>query len=256
MLSELQQYLRHAAAQHHEVVRSGPFLIHLDELSDQPYANYAIPDDGAEPTPAEVSAMTSVFAGRGRRAAFEYLPDCAPAVHDALVAGGLQITDEITVMVCPSGALVDLAPPHGVRIVVVGARTPDATIREVIAVQHAAFGVPAAGVGDEEVVRFRRRAADGVAAYAVHDGRVIGGGVALVIRDGLTELAGIAVAEAARRRGVAAALTATLTRSAIDRGVHLPFLTRRDESAGRVYERAGYRAAGRMLHLAAPASGP
>ncbi len=72
MLFELQQYLRAAAAQHREVVRSGPFLAHFDPHSDQPYANYAIPDADARPT------------GRRRRAADR-------AVRRARAAAGVGV---------------------------------------------------------------------------------------------------------------------------------------------------------------------
>ncbi|MDW5597234.1 GNAT family N-acetyltransferase [Conexibacter stalactiti] len=252
MLSELQQYLRRAAAQHRTVVRSGPFLVHLDEQSDQPYANYAIPDAGAEPSAAEVAALVELFAARGRRAAFEFLPACAPAVSGALLAAGLEVTYRIPLMICPARQLVAVAPPDGVTVVIADDATPDERLRELIAMQGAAFGLSPQPVPDEDVQRLRARAGEGVVAYAVSGGAIVGGGCALVIRDGMTELAGIAVAEAARRRGIAAAVTAALALEAVARGATLPFLTPGDDGAGRVYQRAGFAPAGEMLHMALP----
>jgi predicted GNAT family acetyltransferase len=251
MLGELQRYLRQAAALHREVVRSGPFLIQLSADSAQTYANYAIPDDGAEPTAQEVAALCAAFRERGLAPALEYLPGCAPAVHDALLAGGLRVTGEVTLMTCPAADAVDLAPPNGVAVRLIDDATPEATLRATLESQHAAFGVPDEPVRDGDVLRLRRRASEGAAAYAVAGEEVVGGGVAVAVRDGLSEIAGIGVVEAARRRGIAGALTAALTKAAIDRGAYLPFLTVIDAAAGRVYERAGYAGAERMLHMGA-----
>lgn len=266
MLSELQQYLRHAAAQHRTVIRSGPFLVHLDEQADQPYANYAIPDAGAEPSAAEVAALVALFAAHDRRAAFEFLPACAPAVFDVLDAAGLEVTYRIPLMTCPAAELVAVAPPHGVTIAIADGATDGERLRELIAMQGAAFGLPPEPVPDAEVERLRARAGDEVVAYAVEcgaargvggddavaGGAIVGGGCALVIRDGMTELVGIAVAAEARRRGIAAAVTSALALEAAARGATLPFLTPGDDGAGRVYRRAGFAPAGEMLHMVLP----
>ncbi|HST38684.1 MAG TPA: GNAT family N-acetyltransferase, partial [Conexibacter sp.] len=87
---------------------------------------------------------------------------------------------------------------------------------------------------------------------ALAGGAIVGGGCALVVRDGMTELAGIAVAAEARRRGIAAAVTSALALEAAARGATLPFLTPGDDGAGRVYRRAGFAPAGEMLHMALP----
>ena len=69
------------------------------------------------------------------------------------------------------------------------------------------------------------------------------------IVDGTTEVAGIAVLEAYRHRGIAAAITAWLTREAHARGAHTAFLTPGDDGIGTVYARVGYRPAGECVHL-------
>jgi predicted GNAT family acetyltransferase len=53
-----------------------------------------------------------------------------------------------------------------------------------------------------------------------------------------------------RRRGLAAAITARLTRDAFAAGVTTAFLTPGDDGAHRVYERAGFVDTTVMLHLA------
>ena len=68
--------------------------------------------------------------------------------------------------------------------------------------------------------------------------------------DEVTELAGIGVQAAYRRRGIAGALTARLAEQAFAAGVTTAFLTPGDDGAGRVYERAGFEPRSLMLHIA------
>ncbi len=65
----------------------------------------------------------------------------------------------------------------------------------------------------------------------------------------MTELVGIAVAEPARGRGVAAALTSATAALALARGARTPFLTPGD-GVGRAYARAGFATAAEMVHMA------
>ncbi|WP_307234626.1 GNAT family N-acetyltransferase [Catenuloplanes indicus] len=68
--------------------------------------------------------------------------------------------------------------------------------------------------------------------------------------DGVSELAGIAVRPAFRRRGLAAAITAGITARLHAAGADVPWLEATGPDSGRIYERLGYRAAGERLYLA------
>jgi len=54
----------------------------------------------------------------------------------------------------------------------------------------------------------------------------------------------VATLPSARRRGIAAALTAALTADALNRGVELVFLGADSDDVARIYERAGFRRIG------------
>ena len=254
MLSELQQYLRQVAAHHRSVIHSGPFQIHVDPDTDQPYANYAIPDDDAEPSRADVDALVRAFEAAGRQPAFEFLPECAPAVEPALLAAGFEVTYSIPLMTCSADRLLAFPAPAGIALASVEPDVDEALAREILAVQSEAFGMTDIVVSGEDVQRLRRTAGEGVVACAVEAGVVVGVGMALVIRDGHSEVAGIAVAPRARGRGIASALTSAIASAAIDRGARTLFLTPGDDTAGRAYRRAGFAPVGRMLHLVLPAS--
>jgi ribosomal protein S18 acetylase RimI-like enzyme len=78
-----------------------------------------------------------------------------------------------------------------------------------------------------------------VAGAFAADGGAIGGG-SHALRDGVTELTGIAVVPAWRRRGVGAALTAVLADDARSQGAATVFLSAASEAVTRVYERVGF----------------
>ncbi len=80
-------------------------------------------------------------------------------------------------------------------------------------------------------------------------GRVVGGGLCAPPHDGVSELAAVGVRASHRRRGVAAALTALLTRSCPSHGIGTPFRTPAGAAEERVYRSVGYRPVTRMLHI-------
>ena len=252
MDSQLQQLQRHArvlALRSPSNLRVGPFVCRFNPDWPSPYANYAIPDDGAEPTPTDVRALISVFEENGRRPRLEFLPVCAPAVEGALLAAGFEVEDRASVMLCPPGELVvptgvpdlDFAEPRG-----------DDELHALAVVQHRAFGEPdepAKDAGD----RLRRTYRNGgIVVLARLAGEPVAGGACSAPVDGMTEVTGVAVAEAFRARGIGAALSARLTALAHARGYHLPWLEPADKAVERVYARIGYRPIGEKLSISLP----
>ena len=61
---------------------------------------------------------------------------------------------------------------------------------------------------------------------------------------GATEIVGVATLPSARRRGIAAALTAALVADALEGGVETVFLGADSVDVARIYERAGFRRIG------------
>jgi GNAT superfamily N-acetyltransferase len=245
---DVQRYLRRSAARGRDVEHIGPFLATFDRGTDHPYLSYAIPEDGARPAPEEVQALIAAYRARRRVPRLEYLPAAAPDAEAALLAGGFAVELRTPVMTCAAEEAVALAPPEGVELVLPRA---EAELAAGGAVANAAFGEPPTS-SPEQVMRTRELLAAGGIAVLARDaagGEALGWGVCTPPRDGVTELAGIGVAEAHRRRGIAGAIVARLAAEAFGRGVRTAFLTPGDEGAGRVYARAGFAPRGEMLHL-------
>jgi len=242
----IQRYVRIAAVRGREVEQIGPFLATFNVDSRSPYRSYAIPDDGAEPTVADVAALRSAYERRDRIPRLEFLPAVAPAAEAALLAGGFTLEARLPLMTCAPGEAAEPAPPAGVELVLAQS---DDELGAGLAVAHAAFG-EAGEPGAAEVARTRLLLdGGGIAVLARADGEAVGWGVCTGPADQTTELAGIATSAAHRRRGIAGAVVARVTREAFARGVTTAFLTPGDEGAGRVYTRAGYRPRTEMLHM-------
>ncbi|MEU0559170.1 GNAT family N-acetyltransferase [Dactylosporangium sp. NPDC006015] len=243
MSQRIQDYLLASASAGREVVPAGPFTVTISPHDPLVYINYAIPSAGADPTPADIAALEEAFVSRSRTPRLEYLPGLAPLVEPALVAAGFTVTDRLPLMECPPGAVADLPLPPDIELV-----TPvtDGELRDLLTAQHEAFGEPPPGAAHLE----KARTSGGVRVLArTLSGEPVGGGAAVAVKDGISEVAGIAVRPAFERRGIGAAVTAHLTRAAHAAGATLVFLTPGGDAQERVYSRVGYRRTDSVLFL-------
>ncbi|WP_290050547.1 GNAT family N-acetyltransferase [Amycolatopsis solani] len=249
-MSAIQTYVRTTAPRGRETEQVGPFLATYSPGTAHPMLNYAIPDDGAKPVAAEIDALTAAFRRRDLLPRLEYFTDVAPDLENLLVEAGYALERRVPLMTCGPADRLDRPVPAGIRL-----RAPesDDDFRRLRSAQNTAFGEPAE-IGDDEVEKLKSGVEAGVRhLLAEDDGVVVGGGLALEVVDGTTEIAGIAVLEPYRGRGIAAALTARLTRDVHEAGAHTAFLTPGDLGIGNVYARVGYRPAGECVHLSAVA---
>lgn len=110
-------YLRASVTLARETVRIGPFLASFSSDDPLRFLNYAIPEDGAVPTSADVAALTDAYHQRGRLPRLEYVPAAAPAVEAVLVAAGWGVEGRLPLMVLPASTPVDGEPPSGIELV-------------------------------------------------------------------------------------------------------------------------------------------
>ncbi len=240
--------MRRAAAAGRMTEQVGPFLATYSGQSDNPFFNYAIPDDGARPSRSDVDDLTNAYARRELLPRVEFMAETAPEAEQALLAAGWSVERRIPVMVCPPEAAVALPAPAGIELAVPGT---DEEVRAMLVVQFEAFG-QSPDVPDSEVEKTREQLRAGGFAVLARDaatGEPAGGGVAEAVVDATTEVAGIAVPIPYRKRGIGAALTAFLTAAVHDAGARTVFLTPAGVPEQRMYARAGYTPTGDMLHL-------
>jgi ribosomal protein S18 acetylase RimI-like enzyme len=240
--------MRRAAAAGRATEQVGPFLATFSPASTNPFLNYAIPDDGARPSRADVDGLTDAYRTRDLLPRVEFLVDTAPAAGPALLAAGWSVERRIPVMLCPPESAVAAPTPAGIELVVPDS---DDEIRGMMVAQFTAFG-DQPDITADNISSTRERLRDGGFAVLARDagtGEPAGGGVAEAIVDGTTEIAGIGVLADFRRRGIGAALTAFLTAAVHAAGARTVFLTPAGVPEQRIYSRVGFQPAGDMLHV-------
>ena len=243
-------YLRHrSTSRGRQCERAGPFLATFSADDPDPDFNYAIPDDDAHPSPAELASLVAAFETRQRRCRLEYLGGRAPAVETAAVAAGFVVEDRLAVMTCDQSSVAALVPPQGIELV---RAISDADLVATRSVQALAFG-RRSGPSPEGLRRLRANLDAGGLAVLARDtatGQPAGAGCCTVPARGVTELVGIAVAPAFRRRTIGRTLTARLAQEAFAAGLATAFLSPLDDQAAQgVYAPAGFAVTSEVVHL-------
>jgi ribosomal protein S18 acetylase RimI-like enzyme len=231
-----------------EVVEVGPFVIGWDPSTDHRSFTYATPLLDAAITPADVAALVTAFRRIDRVPRLEYVISCAPELERHLLDAGFSVEERYDYLVCTPGSLTAPAVPDGFVLAV---PATDEERAGMVAAQNEAFGgAPEATPAD--LARVRRTQDNGGVMLMVRaaDGGYVGGGQAAAPGAGASEVAGIAVRERFRRRGIAGALTAALTGRAFAAGAQVAWLEAGGAEAGRVYERVGYVPGGKRLYIA------
>ncbi len=245
----IQAYLRKTARGFYEAVPAPPFTCFFHPRDPLRFFNYAIPD---EPVGGDLdeplARLRDEFRSRGRLPRFEYIEGFAPGLAAALERAGFELELRAPLMTCPLG---EIEPPRtlpGFRIV-----PGSEDWRAYLTVGRRAFGAgdePEAS--DEEIRERSARPASAVALLGLLDGEPVAVAAATPPLDGLSEVAGIAVLESARRRGLGGAMTAAAGLAAGEHGAELLFLAPGSDDARSVYERVGFRPAETSLYYADP----
>ena len=189
--------------------------------------------------------------------ALEWIHDLAPGLRDVARAGRMRVKD-VPLMVLGAGRWRTPDPPDGVTVRLL---TPgDPALASSGAVQYIAFANPGTAAGEPgpaerdasavgqsaiELDYLSDRIRNGLTqpAVAEDDGGVLAGG-SHQPAGGVSAIVGVATLPSARRRGLAALVTARLVQDARERGVELVFIEAEDADVARIYDRLGFERVG------------
>lgn len=249
----------------------GPLRLFVRKEMGTPY--YGGPSH-AQPTAESSGIVTAPDLARVRARqrelgvpeAFEWLAEAAPALRARIEAVGLPV-EERPLMTLHLDDPVPAQPlPDGVTIRVLTADDP--ALPATLALPRLAFASVGTAVGSAG-----RAELSAVAEELTADGTVettrpsvrAGHKILIAARDvdgtplaaghyhpanGTTEIGGVGTLPTARRRGLAAAVTAALATHARDHGVRTVFLAYAEDSVARIYARLGFRPADITLLIA------
>lgn len=242
--SSIHAYLRAAGQASRPSVRTGPFLALLHPRSSNPFLNYAIPDDDAEPTAADAAALAQVFREHDRTPRLEYVHQAAPAVRERLVSAGFVFERELPVLMATPDDLTPVPAPVGFSVGV--ADTIDDHLGALI-VGHEAYedtDPPPDVAAAERRQVFGREGGFVVLARSLDDGEPAASAGCEPPYDGVTELSAVGTRPAYRRRGLAGAVTSRLAVEVARAGGRHLWLTPESIDAERVYGRLGFHRCG------------
>lgn len=244
--ARIQTAIRAAAARGRDVERIGPFTATFNPTNANPFLNYAIPDESAEPSPDDVGAVVDAYRSRKRVPRLEYLPSLAAAVEPVLLTAGFAVDARAPLMTLAHDA--DAPAPAGIELVEAVA---DEDIRAAAAAQHEAYDEREPPT--EDWIAGIHASIDGggllVLARDARTGEPAGGGQCTPPHEGATELTSIGVRSGFRRRGIAAAMTAWLADAMSARGADLVFLMAAGEPEAKIYSRVGFDRIGEVLYI-------
>lgn len=205
-------------------------------------------------TPDDVRAVLARQDELGVARALEWVHQTTPSLLPAARAAGLSVEE------CPLLVLdgVPISRPGRETVRLVGHDDP--ALRLVDAAISVGFGASGTATGPESVAERDARAAEDRKGAAWTAARIAAGTTVLVgafdpeagpvgggshnPRGEVTEIVGIGVLPAYRRRGIAAAITAELARHALATGVTTVFCSAQTQDVARVYEGVGFRRVG------------
>jgi ribosomal protein S18 acetylase RimI-like enzyme len=246
----------------------GEFVLFVREGEGWPF--YARPRLGAEtPSAADITAVRRRQREVGAPEAFEWVHETTPDLLAVARSAGLEVV-LAPLMVLETAALVPDLPLPGATIRFLDPASPRfaADLHATRAVGTLGFGAPAtaalhSGALPAEPAGSRERdALPPLSAEAIESqrGRYLSGrftGAVVespaegILASGFTqsadevaEIVGVATLPAARRRGYASQLTASLARRALQDGADLVFLSAGDDDIARLYSKVGFRRIG------------
>lgn len=240
----VQAFLRARARDGDQV---GPFSVLFSPGDRGLYANYAIPADAAQPTASDIAALEEAFRTRKRTPRLEYVPAAAPAVEPALLAAGFEVELRPPLMTRRRTVASPQPDPAGFSLVFVEDPEP---LSQAVTVAAEAFG--GQSVDAQWLMSTVVRGGRVLLAHDRASGEPAGTGAFIRPLGGVTEVVGIGVRPAFRRRGLAQAMTAMLADAAFEGGCHLMFLSAAGEAQSEIYTRAGFLRRTPMLFLSKP----
>ncbi|MFJ5730866.1 GNAT family N-acetyltransferase [Streptomyces paradoxus] len=263
LLDRLEAYYdavpRHGA----RVENHGPLTLFVREGQGWPF--YARPARGWSGTlrATDVRKVRARQRELGVPESFEWVAETTPTLRAAAEESGLVVHEHPLMVLDPATPAAHVDGVSGsVSVRITGADDP--LLPGALAVPHLAFAEPGTHVGlagtpqlaeaidarvadgSAERAMLRIRAGLTVVAAAVEDGSVLSAGQHQPLA-GVSEIVGVGTLPAARRRGLAGAVTAALVADARSRGAATVFLSAGDDDVARVYARLGFRTIGTAL---------
>ena len=249
LLERLEAYYDEAPRAGSDVEEHGPFTVFVSR-GGWPY--YARPRLGlaADVTAAEVTSVLARLGELGVPQSIEWVHETTPSLRAAASEAGLEVHDYPLLVL--DGDPVERLSPVAVRRL----EPDDADLAVVRAAIHVGFDQDDTRTGPASVAE-RDAKVSGAEGDVGHLSSVLASGRSVLYgafdpelgavgggshnpRGEVTEIVGVGVLPAQRRRGIAGHLTWALTRDAASSGVSTVFMSAGSDDVARIYEGVGF----------------
>ncbi len=222
---------------------------------------------GTDPvTTEDVRAVLARQHELGLPRAMEWVHEITPSAR-AAARGARMDVEECPLLVLVGAPVLHSRPSaHLATVRVIGADDP--LLPFVRAAVNVGFDTPGTAVGEASVAE-RDRDAAGNPDAAARTAAIVSAGLSVLVgafdpkhgpvgggshnpRGQVSEIVGVGVLPAFRRRGIAAAVAAALARDALSHGVRTVFCSAEDDDVARVYAAVGFRRVGTACIASAP----
>lgn len=267
ILSRLETYYDAVPRARADTEEVGPFTLFVAR-SGWPYYARPVLGGDAKATADDVRAVVARQQELEVPVAFEWVAETTPGLETVVAAAGLHI-EHCPLLVldgAPTGerATARMLGPDEVDTLALSRAAISigfevggtATGTEGIAARDSTLGTGFAKVEEASRAALASGALRAAACFAAESLELgpVGGGSHTPV-GAVTEIAGVGVLPAFRRRGLAAALSMVLARDALERGVATVFCSAQSEDVARVYQRVGFRPTARACIASLPSAG-
>ncbi|MEV5356181.1 GNAT family N-acetyltransferase [Streptomyces sp. NPDC052693] len=268
LLNLLEQYYDAVPRTGARVEDFGPLTLFVRDGQGWPFYARPTPGWSGAVSAADVHRVRARQRELGVPESFEWVAETTPALRAAVEEAGLAVHEHPLMVLDPAGP-APAVPERSDGVVVRMLGSGDPLLPSALAAPQLAFAEPGTGVGAAGPAELREAVLGGTGDGSVE--RVVArieagltfvaaaaeGGLALCAGQhqpvgAVTEIVGVGTLPAARRRGLAQAVTAVLVADARSRGATTIFLSAGSDDVARIYARLGFRSVATAL-IAEPA---
>lgn len=255
----LQRHLREGLRLHVPASRAGPFTCYLHPETNDPALNVAVPDEPAEGRRVpvlgqEAAGLSAVpeedeelglvllkahFAGNRRTPRVEFLEECHPHLPRLLAQHGFAEDARNAMVACTRDTWRQVDPPEGVQVEPLLPGSAWDVAKRYLDVQREAYKLDME-LPEEGPKGFWPALLIGAGLLVTIDGEPAAAGGITPADDGLSDVRGLAVRDAFRRRGLGGFVLSALARVAHETGVEALVAIPDGPGALRIAERAGF----------------
>ncbi len=245
-IERIQMYL-HTKHQQHEIVSLPPFQYYWRAENAGDLGHTAVPVQSQAAWETAVNTLIQQFERRQPPPRVQFLDTYAPNLPPVLMAKGFQLTHQLVVIACTPKSYRPAPTLPGLSTIILSREFSPEDVNQALQTRELGIDPFAARLTGTDALTFRQTLLTDRAFLLRFNREPAAAGMFAEIRQGVTELVGVATLPKFQQRGFAAYLTGYMTQVAFARQVDLVFMLLEKKEVVNVFKRVGYSACATLL---------